>query len=203
MAPRLCCCPAWLLCQAASSHSSHPGLQSGIIIRCPNECASFHPDTASSSLCWALLCITVLITATTPRCRCRLLEVVEKQQSAQRDAVTALCMGQHSGSVLLLVGHASGAVRIWELKTQLGGKCEACCSTGAAVSHGIRTAQPAPYHFYLPPDALPTAAAAAAVLTSWPTGGVHFALTKSLAGMHATAVTAAALLDGCVLIQLL
>ncbi|KAL4853637.1 Vacuolar protein sorting-associated protein 8 [Chlorella vulgaris] len=77
----------------------------------------------------------------------RLLEVAEKQQSAQRDAVTALCMGQHSGSVLLLVGHAGGAVRIWELKTQLG-------------------------------------------------GGVHFALTKSLAGMHATAVTAAALLDG-------
>lgn len=28
------------------------------------------------------------------------------------------------------------------------------------------------------------------------TGGVHFALTKSLGGMHAAPVTAAALLDG-------
>ena len=54
----------------------------------------------------------------------RLLEVSDRQQQsqAQRDAVTALCMGQHSGSVLLVVGHASGAVRTWELKTQPGGE---------------------------------------------------------------------------------
>ncbi|KAL4426026.1 hypothetical protein ABPG75_010042 [Micractinium tetrahymenae] len=80
----------------------------------------------------------------------RLLEVGGERMHGQgqaRDGVTALCMGQHSGSVLLLVGHASGAVRVWELKTQLG-------------------------------------------------GGVHFALTKSLTGMHAAAVTAAVLLDG-------
>lgn len=78
----------------------------------------------------------------------RLLEVVDKSQHAQRDALTALCMGQHGAAqVLLVAGHASGAVRVWELKTQLG-------------------------------------------------GGVHFALTKSLAGMHAAPITAAALLDG-------
>lgn len=34
-------------------------------------------------------------------------------------------MGQHGGSVLLLAGHASGAVRAWELKTQLGGRLTA------------------------------------------------------------------------------
>ena len=56
-----------------------------------------------------------------PLARCRLLEVSDRQQQA-RDAVTALCMGQHGGSVLLLVGHASGAVKLWELKTQLGGE---------------------------------------------------------------------------------
>lgn len=55
---------------------------------------------------------------------CRLLEVGGERAHGQgqgRDAVTTLCMGQHSGTVLLLAGHASGGVRIWELKTQLGG----------------------------------------------------------------------------------
>jgi hypothetical protein len=57
-----------------------------------------------------------------------LLEVAERQQpsQAQRDGVTALAMGQHGGGVLLLVGHASGAVRVWELKTQLGGERARC-----------------------------------------------------------------------------
>lgn len=54
----------------------------------------------------------------------RLLEVAEKghHHSGQRDAVTAVAMGQHGGGVVLLAGHASGALRVWELKTQLGGE---------------------------------------------------------------------------------
>lgn len=36
--------------------------------------------------------------------------------------MTALCMGQHGGGVLLLVGHANGAIKLWELKTQMGGE---------------------------------------------------------------------------------
>jgi hypothetical protein len=50
----------------------------------------------------------------------------------QRDAVTALAMGRHGGGVMLLAGHASGAVRLWELKTQLGG--EASCKPAAAAA---------------------------------------------------------------------
>lgn len=62
----------------------------------------------------------------------------EKQLQLQRDSVTALCMGQHGGSMLLLVGHASGAVRVWELKTQLGGReGNACTMTGQGYNHSV------------------------------------------------------------------
>jgi hypothetical protein len=38
------------------------------------------------------------------------------------DAATALCFGQHGGgSLLMLSGHASGALKVWELKSHLTG----------------------------------------------------------------------------------
>ena len=84
---------------------------------------------------------------------CRLLEVSDRQQQA-RDAVTALCMGQHGGSVLLLVGHASGAIKLWELKTQLGGD--------AAPEH------PGSAAFFLPFACLESSAGCACLVrSSW------------------------------------
>lgn len=112
-------------------------------------------------------------------------------QGHGRDAVSALCMGQHSGSVLLLVGHASGAVRVWELKTQLGGGWVGRSGTG------VGWGQAAGLNLWRTVTRVMWACAASSPACSTsPAGGVHFALTKSLAGLHAAAVTAAALLDG-------
>ena len=95
--------------------------------------------------------------------RCRLLEVSDRQQQA-RDAVTALCMGQHGGSVLLLVGHASGAIKLWELKTQLGGEARATplalpLSTASPESARLMTAPSCHLHATKPFPSPVTAAA--------------------------------------------
>jgi hypothetical protein len=37
------------------------------------------------------------------------------------DAVSSLCLGQQGGVLLLLVGHASGMLRVWEFKSHLTG----------------------------------------------------------------------------------
>ena len=59
----------------------------------------------------------------------RLAEVSERPSGAPgggpvvaAEAVTALCFGQHGGgSLLMLSGHASGALKVWELKSHLTG----------------------------------------------------------------------------------
>ena len=56
----------------------------------------------------------------------RLVEVRERGAAGGGggggDRVTALCLGQHGGSLLLVAGHASGSLRVWELKTHLLGE---------------------------------------------------------------------------------
>ncbi|GAB4818305.1 hypothetical protein N2152v2_005351 [Parachlorella kessleri] len=101
--------------------------------------------------------VHVLMPATKkdPQGQPRLAEVSERPSSgagggpvAAAEAVTALCFGQHGGgSLLMLSGHASGALKVWELKTHI-------------------------------------------------TGGMNWALSKSLSGVHGSAVTACAVLEG-------
>ena len=93
--------------------------------------------------------------------------------------------------VLLVSGHASGAVRVWELKSQLGGEAAA----GRCVHYSRAGAG---YPAVGCPVVMPAQCCVLefAAVPPYSTGGVHFALTKSLGGMHAAPVTAAALLDG-------
>ena len=66
----------------------------------------------------------------------RLAEVSERPSgaaagggpAAAAEAVTALCFGQHGGgSLLMLSGHASGALKVWELKSHLTGGLWVMC----------------------------------------------------------------------------
>ncbi|KAL4418863.1 hypothetical protein ABPG77_002930, partial [Micractinium sp. CCAP 211/92] len=94
----------------------------------------------------------------------RLLEVGGERAHGQgqgRDAVTTLCMGQHSGTVLLLVGHASGAVRIWSSRHSW----EAACTLRLQSRWPACTPRPSP---------------AAALLDSG--GGTTWALTADAHG---------------------
>eukprot|EP00887_Chlorella_sp_A99_P007106 scaffold2.g7106.t1 len=79
--------------------------------------------------------------------RPRLLEVApppERQRPQQQggggggaDAVTAVCLGQHDRGLLLLVGHASGVVRLWELKLGVtGGGMHFSLARAVGGAHG-------------------------------------------------------------------
>lgn len=133
--PRLCCCRVLPRRRAASSRrpSSRPGARPGRAALAALVLAARLRQTGST--CKQTARAHPTQNPTLPHLP-RLLEVAEKGQAAHRDAVTALCMGQHGAAqVLLLVGHASGAVKVWELKTQLGGeRALRGCTPGLASS---------------------------------------------------------------------
>lgn len=89
-----------------------------------------------------------------------------EDKSTAGDAVTALAMGQHAGGLLLLSGHASGQLRLWETKPVSGtggGGGSSRHSSSSGSSSGA---------------------------------GVTWVSARTVAGAHATAVTACTVIDG-------
>jgi hypothetical protein len=96
-----------------------------------------------------------------------------EDKSTPGDAVTAVALGQHAGGLLLLAGHASGQLRLWETKPVSGG-------TGSG-GRGSRH---------------PSSSSSSSSSGNSNDAGMTWVLARTVSGVHASALTACTVIDG-------